>query len=58
MRVRTGKSFFLFLNQNICWVTQKNRRDGSFDHPKHMLKLMGKEINVILSAQLPLSGPM
>ena len=29
--------------------TQKNRhRDGSFEHPKHMLKLMGKLIITIL----------
>ena len=25
--------------------------DGSFEHPKHMFKLMGKEINAILGAQ-------
>ena len=25
--------------------------DGYFEHPKHMFKLMGKEINAILGAQ-------
>ena len=40
IRVRTGKLLFLFLNQNI-----------SFGYPKHMYKLMGKEINAVLCAQ-------
>ena len=37
--------------------TQKNglkepfQWDGSFEHPKQMFKLMGKEINAILGAQ-------
>ena len=26
--------------------------DGSFEHQKHMFKLMGKEINTILGAQM------
>ena len=33
--------FFLFLNQTICCGYSK---DGSFEHPKHTLKLMGKKI--------------
>ena len=28
------------------------QRHGSFEHPKHMFKLMGKEINTILGAQI------
>ena len=28
-----------------------SERDGSFEHPKHMFKKMGKEINAILGAQ-------
>ena len=28
--------------------TQKNRLDGSFEHPYHMFKLMGKTIIAIL----------
>ena len=48
IRVRTGKLIFLFLNQNICCGYSMRR---SFEHPKHMFKLMGKEINSILGAQ-------
>ena len=38
--------FFHFLIQNICCGNSKEppQRDGSFEHPKHMLKLMGKKI--------------
>ena len=52
-RVHTGKSFFLFLNQNICCGSSKepSHWDCSVEHPKHMFKLMGKEINAILGAQ-------
>ena len=53
IRVRTGKLFFLLLNQYICcgYSKETSQSDGSFEHPKHMLKLMGKEINAILGAQ-------
>ena len=53
IRVRIGKLFFLFLNQNICCGCSKERSqcDGSFEHPNHMFKLMGKEIYAILGAQ-------
>ena len=34
------KIIFLFLNQNTC--------DDSFEHPKHMFKLMGKKLFTIL----------
>ena len=53
IRVRTGKLFFLFLNQNICcgYSKEPSQWDGSFEHPKHMFKLIGKEINAILGAQ-------
>ena len=39
------KIFFLFLKQNICCVYSKEpyQLDGSFEHPKYMLKLMGKK---------------
>ena len=40
------KIIFLHLNQNICCGYS-----GSFEHPKHMFKLMGKEINAIFGAQ-------
>ena len=43
----TKKYFFLFLNQNICCGYSKE--PFFFEHPKHMLKLMGKKIyNLIL----------
>ena len=53
MRVRTGKLFFLVLNQNICyWYSKEQSQcEGSFEHPKHMFKLMSKEINAIFGAQ-------
>ena len=47
--VRNWKLFFLFLNQNICCGYSKEPRwDGSFQHPKHMFKLMDKKIMAIL----------
>ena len=53
IRVHTGKLFFLFLNQNLCcgYSKEPSQWDGSFEQPKHMFKLMGKEINTILGAQ-------
>ena len=53
MRVRTGKLFLLFLNQNIFYGYSKeaSQRDGSFEHPTRMFKFMGNEINAILGAQ-------
>ena len=45
------KLIFLFLNQNICCGYSKN---GSFEHPKHMLKLMGKKILTILRSKIVL----
>ena len=46
VRVHTRKIIFLFLNQNICFGCSKepSRWDGSFEHPKHMLKIIGKKI--------------
>ena len=42
----------------MLWVLK--RKDGSFEHPKHMFKLMGEEINAILGAvhKLSISEPM
>ena len=36
---------FLILNQNICceYSKEPSQLDGSFERPKHMLKLMGKK---------------
>ena len=41
-----GKLFSSFLIQNICcgYSKEPSQCDGSFDHPKHMFKLMGKKI--------------
>ena len=33
----------------MLWVLKKpTQSDGSFEHPKHMLKLMGKEIITLI----------
>ena len=50
IRERNRKLFFLFLNQNICcgYSKELSRWDCSFEHPKHMFKLMGKKIFTIL----------
>ena len=46
--------FFIFPNQNICYGYSKepSQRDGSFEHPKNLLKLMGKKIFAILQSKL------
>ena len=50
LRVRNENLISLFLNQNICcgYSKEPSQWDGSFQHPKHMLKLMGKKIFTIL----------
>ena len=50
LRVRNRNLIFLFLNQNICcgYSKEPSQWDGSFEHPKHKLKLMGKKIFTIL----------
>ena len=50
IRVRNWKLFFLFLNQNICcgYSEEPSHRDGSFEHPRHMFRLMDKKIITIL----------
>ena len=42
IRVRYWKLFFLLLNQTICcgYSKEPSRWDGSFEHPKHMFKLL------------------
>ena len=54
LRVRIN-FFFLFLYQNICcgYSKEPSQCDGSFEHPKHMLKLMGKKIFAILRSKIP-----
>ena len=50
IRVRIGKLFSLFLIQNIScgYSKEPSQRDGSFEHPQLMFKLMGKKIITIL----------
>ena len=50
IRVHIGKLFSLFLIQNICcgYSKEQSQWDGSFEHPKCMLKLMGKKISTNL----------
>ena len=54
IRVCIWKLFFLFLNPNICcgYLKEPSQWDGSFEHPKHMFKLKGEEINTIFGAQM------
>ena len=50
IRVCNWKLFFSFLNQNICcgYSKEPSQWDGSFEHPKHIFKLMDKKISAIL----------
>ena len=51
--VRNQKLTFLFLSQNICcgYSKELSQRDGSFEHPKQMFKLMDKKILTILGSK-------
>ena len=46
LRVCYENLILIFLNQNICcgYSKEPSQWDGSFEHPKHMIKLMGKKI--------------
>ena len=57
IRVCNWKLFFLFLNQNICcgYSKEPSQWVGSFEHPKHMFKLMNKKIIAILCSRLLLN---
>ena len=50
LRVRNKILIDLFINQNIfCgYSNEPSQWDGSFEHPKRMLKLMGKKIFTFL----------
>ena len=52
--MRTKKLIFLFFNQNICcWYSKEpSQCDSSFEHPKHMLKLMDKKIFTIFRSKI------
>ena len=60
IRVCNWKLFFLFLNQNICceYSKEPSRWDSSFEHPKHMFKLMDKKNNRNFMLKNCLTGPM
>ena len=60
LRVRNENLIFLFLSQNICcgYSKEPSQLDGSFENPKHMLKLMGKKIFTILRRDFCLSKPV
>ena len=50
---KNKKNFFFFFNQNMCCVYSKepSQRDGSLEHPKQMLKLVGKKILIFLRSK-------
>ena len=50
LRVHTKKLILLFLNQNKCcgYSKEPSQWDGSFEQPKHVLKIMGMKIFTIL----------
>ena len=60
LRVSNRKMIFLFLNQNICcgYSKESSQSGGSFKHPKHILKVMGKKIFTILCWNFLLSKPL
>ena len=47
-------SFFLSLNQKLCcgYTIEPSKRDGSFETPKQMFKLMDKKILTILKLKI------
>ena len=53
IRVCIGKLFSLFLIENICcgYSKEPSQWDDSFEHPKHMFKLIGKKIITILHSK-------
>ena len=49
LRVHNWKIIVSFLNQNICcgYSKELSQWDSSLEHPKHMLKIMGRKIFTI-----------
>ena len=41
-------NFLISLLKHMLWVLEPSQLDGSFERPKHMLKIMGKKIIKIL----------
>ena len=56
--MRNRKTIFLFLNQNICcgYSKEPSHRDGSFEHLKHMLKIMSKNYAENFCLSKPVDG--
>ena len=54
------KKYFLYFWSKTCcgYPKEPSRWDGSFEHPKHMLKLMNKEIFTLVCCFFCLSGHM
>ena len=52
-KVCNWKLFFLFPNQSLCcgYSKEPSQQDGSFEHPKHMFKLVSKKIFTILETK-------
>ena len=50
LKLRVTKNNFLIYQPNICcgYSKEPSQRVGSFQYPKHMLKIMGKKIFTIL----------
>ena len=50
--------FCIFQSKNILWILKRTSQlDGSFEQPKHMFKLIDKEIITISRTKVCLSGP-
>ena len=60
LRGCTIKLFFLFLNRNICCAYSKepSHWDGSFEHPKHMIKIVDKKILTVLRSKVLLTDEL
>ena len=54
------KNYFLIFKGNIfCGYSKEpSRCDGSFERPKHMLKIIGKKIFAIFAEKFCLSNPL
>ena len=54
IKVRSWKTIIEILNQNLCcgYSKEPSHWDGSFEHPKQMLKLMDKKILAIYAGKI------
>ena len=50
--------FWVLKRTVLLYSKEPSQVDGSFEHPKHMLKLMGKKIFTILAENFRLSKPV